>query len=268
MMSNRFVRNLSAIFIILFFTSCSLPQSELSDVMKILDIRESKLNSGDINSVGLLISDSFPDRKNYLSQLNLQQQYFTKYTYSMNTTKILGSSFFPRKIDIEVDYDLSYSAPEDPEQTYFIGKKEQISLFKEKIGWKITDIRPVEDSGRKIAAQTVHDIFFALETRKNALNNGDVELFKTVIDSSYKGRDELIDNFRKNSEAFINVNYGLKGREFQYISPEMDSARVVQYYDLVFKIKGLEKSEKVEDQKEIIFLKRNETGVWTITEGL
>ena len=240
----------------------------MPDVMKILDIRESKLNAGDINSVQLLIADSFPDRKNYITQLNLQQQYFTGYSYSMNSTRVLKSSFFPKKIDIEVDYDLSYSAPGDPAETYFIGRKEILSLVREKIGWKISDIKQAEDSGRKIDFQTVHDIFFALETRKSALNNGDVELFKTIIDSSYKGRDELIENFRKNAEAFINVNYGLKGREFQYISPEMDSVRVVQHYDLVFKVKGLDKTEKVEDQKEIISLKRSKSGVWTITEGL
>lgn len=267
-MLNRSLLNLSAILILAFFASCSLPQSELPDVMKILDIREAKLNSGDINSVGLLISDDFPDRKDYITQLNLQQQYFTRYSYSMNTTKIIDSSFFPKKIELEVDYDLSYSAPEDPAETYFIGRKEIVKLVKEKIGWKISGIKFVEGSGRKIDARTVHDIFFALETRKSALNSGDVELFKTVIDDSYKGRDELIENFRKNAEAFINVNYGLKGREFQYISPEMDSARVVQHYDLVFKVKGLDKTEKVEDQKEIISLKLKEKGVWTITEGL
>lgn len=252
----------------IFLSSCSLPESEMPEVMKILEIREAKLNAGDIKSVDLLLTDSFPDRKNYLVQLNLQQQYFLKYSYSMNSTRVNGSSMIPKKIDLEIDYDLAYRAPEDVSETYFIGRKETISLVKESIGWKISDIKEISGAGRKINSQVVHDIFFTLDTRKTALNSGDFELFSTIIDQSYKGRAELLDNFKKNAEAFINVNYALNGRDFQYISPSMDEARVVQYYNLVFKVKGIDATEKVEDQKEIISLKKNSNGSWTITDGL
>ncbi|HNW81520.1 MAG TPA: hypothetical protein PKG52_01395 [bacterium] len=269
-MLNKYVPVFLAAFSVfmMFFSSCSLPESKMPDVMKILEIREAKLNAGDIKSVELLIADSFPDRKSYLQQLNLQQQYFLKYSYSMNSTKVISSSMIPGKIEMEVDYDLFYRAPEDVAETYIIGKKETIKLVKERIGWKIADIKEISGAGRKIDANIVHDIFFTLDTRKTALNNGDVELFSTIIDQSYKGRAELLDNFRKNAEAFINVNYGLNSRDFQYISPSMDEARVVQHFNLVFKVKGLDSTEKVEDQKEIISLKKSSNGSWTITDGL
>lgn len=269
-MSNRSICVFFAVIAVfmIFLSSCSLPESEMPEIMKILEIREAKLNAGDINSVDLLLTGSFPDRENYINQLNLQQQYFLKYSHSTNSTKVISSSMFPKKIEMEVDYDLYYKAPEDVSETYFIGRKETVELVKEQIGWKIADIKEVSDAGRKINSQVVHDIFFTLDTRKTALNNGDVELFSTIIDQSYKGRAELLDNFKKNAEAFINVNYALNGRDFQYISPSMNEARVVQYYNLIFKVKGLDTTEKVEDQKEIISLKKNSNGSWTITDGL
>lgn len=248
--------------------SCSLSETQTADVMKILEIRAAKLNAGDINSVDLLLADSFPDRKNYLSQLNLQQQYFLRYAYTMNSTKINDVADLGKSAMIEVDYDLQYRGPEDVAETFWIGRKETVLMVKDKIGWKIADIKFVEGSGRKIDPQTVHDIFFALDTRKTALNNGDVELFKSVIDNFYSSRNELVENFKKNATAFIDVNYNLTGREFQYISPALDEARVVQYYNLIFKVKGLDTAENIEDQREIISLKKSSSGTWTITDGL
>lgn len=252
----------------LFSAGCSLSESETSEVIKIIEIREAKLNAGDIKSVALLVADNYPDRKEYLEQLNLQQQYFSNYSYDINSTSIKKVSIFHKEIEMEIDYDLSYRSPQDAAPAFWLGRKEKVVLVKEKIGWKIAEIKDIADAGRKVDPQTVHDIFFALDTRKTALNNGDSELFKTVIDEKYPGREELIDNFKKNSEAFINVNYSLTGRKFQYVSPQKDEARVVQYFNLLFKIKGLDQTEKVEDQREIISLKQKEKGIWAIVDGL
>jgi len=48
----------------------------------------------------------------------------------------------------------------------------------------------------------------------------------------------------------------------------MDEARVIQYFDLVFNIKGLDEAEKIEDQSELISLKKMPDNTWKITDGL
>jgi len=266
---NKFLKVLPFLFFApLFFVSCTISNDEKAEAVKIVEIREDLLNKGDINSLGLLLTDDFHDRKDYLNQLKYQQQYFFRFSYDINSIDVIDSSRLFSKMIILIDHDLSYKGPDDVAEVFWLGRKEEIHLIKEKIGWKISLIKEVKNTGRKIDAQTVHDIFFALDTRKTALNNGDVELFETIIDEKYPQREVLIDNFKKNAAAFINVNYGLNGRKFQYISDRMDEARVIQYFDLVFNISGLDQSEKIEDQREIISLKKMSDGTWNITDGL
>jgi len=267
------MKRISSLFFIVLisaitFISCDISTEEQAEAAKILSIREDLLNKGDIKSFSILLTDDYPDRANYLDQLIYQRQYFSRYSYDINSMEILSVSPFKSTVQMLVDYDISFKNPDDPAETFWLGRKEEAILKKEDIGWKIALIKEIKNTGRKIDPQTVHDIFFALDTRKTALNNGDIELFKTVIDEKYPKRDQLIEDFKKNSEAFINVNYGLSGRKFQYISEKLDEARVIQYFDLVFNIKGFDKSEKIEDQREIISLKRSGDNIWKITDGL
>lgn len=263
----------SVLFLFFFLTSilvssCDLSQNQKAEVVKILEIREDLLNKGDIKSLEILMTTDFPDKKKYFDQLTYQHQYFFKLSYDMNTIEILSSSILGRRVHIMVGYDISYKSPDDVAETFWLDRKEDVIMVREKIGWKIADIREMKNTGRKIDPQTVHDIFFALDTRKTALNNGDHELFSTVIWEKYPDREKLVDNFKKNASAFINVNYGLKNRKFQYVSPSMDEARVIQYFDLVFNIKGLDEAEKIEDQSELISLKKMPDNTWKITDGL
>lgn len=250
------------------FSACNISNDEKAEAVKILEIREDLLNKGDIDSLALLLTDNFPDRKKFVSQLKYRYQYFHHFSYDINSLNVIDSSNVLKKITFLIDHDLSYKTPDDVAEVFWLGRKEEVVMKKEDIGWKISSINEIKDTGRKIDAQTVHDIFFALDTRKTALNNGDVELFETIIDEKFPERELLVDNFKKNAEAFINVNYGLNGRRFQYISDKTDEARVIQYFDLVFTIKGLDESEKIEDQKEIISLSKKSDGTWKITDGL
>lgn len=268
-MSNRLSIVCLVFFVFLFvFAGCSLSDDEKADVIKILEIREELLNKGDVKSLRVLLAENFPERTTYLNQIQYQQQYFSRFSYDLNTIDFLPSLNFFKKAVVKIDYDISYKDPNEVAEVFWLDRKEEVVLVKEKIGWKIAEIKEDKDSGRKIDSKTVHNIFSALETRQSALNNGDFELFETVIDISYPEREVLLENFKKNLLAFTNVNYGLKGREFQYISQNKDEARVVQFFDLVFNIKGLDQMEKVQDQREIISVKLNKNGLWQITDGL
>ncbi|HPA57277.1 MAG TPA: hypothetical protein PLX56_00325 [bacterium] len=250
------------------FSSCNLSQDQKANIVKILEIRESLVNSGDVKSLEVLMTEDFPDKKEYLDQMTYRYQYFLKFSYDMNTIDILSSSVLGNRAHLMLSYDLSFRNPDDVAETFWLDRKEDVIMVKEKIGWKIADIKEMKNTGRKIDPQTVHDIFFALDTRKTALNNGDHELFSTIIWEKYPDREKLVDNFKKNASAFINVNYGLKNRKFQYVSPSMDEARVIQYFDLVFNIKGFDAAEKIEDQSELISLKKMPDNTWKITDGL
>lgn len=268
MPGSKFLKVLFLIMTVSIFYGCTLSTDEKAEAAKILEIREDLLNKGDINALELLFTDDFPDRKNYLDQLQYQRQYFQNFLFDMNSISIVSASNISKKMKVVSDYDISYKSPEDIAEIFWLGRKEEIVLVKENIGWKIADIKEIKNTGRKIDPQTVHGIFFALDTRKTALNNGDHELFETVIGENYPDREELIDDFKKNANAFININYGLKSRKFQYVSEKMDEARVIQFFDLVFNIKGLDSVEKVEDQKELISLKKMPDNTWKITDGL
>lgn len=263
-----------SVLLLLFFpvavliSSCDLSQNQKAEVVKILEIREDLLNKGDIKSFEILMTEDFPDKKKYVDQLTYQYQYFLRLAYDMNTIDILSSSILGNRAHLMLSYDISFRNPDDVAETFWLDRKEDVIMVKEKIGWKIADIKDMKDTGRKIDPQTVHGIFFALDTRKTALNNGDHELFQTVLSENYPEREKLVDNFKKNASAFINVNYGLKNRRFQYVSPSMDEARVIQYFDLVFNIKGLDEAEKIEDQSELISLKKMPDSTWKITDGL
>ncbi|MGI6393425.1 MAG: hypothetical protein ACOX2F_01620 [bacterium] len=257
---------LSLLLIIL--PSCNLSENEKAEIAKILEIRENLLNKGDIKSLEAFVTADFPSKKEYFDQLTYQRQYFLGLSYNMNAIKVLSSSMAGKKAHLLVSYDISFKSPEDVAETVWLDRKENITMVKEKIGWKIGDIKEIKNTGRKIEPQVVHDVFFVLDTRKTALNNGDYELFDTIISENYPQREKLIDDFKQNAAAFIDINYGLKGRRLQYLSEQLDEVRVTQNFDLVFNIKGSDAFEKIEDQRELISLKKIGEEGWKIVDGL
>lgn len=250
------------------FTGCSLPENEQKEVVKILEIREELSNKGQINKLAVLLTDDFPDRKGYLDQLKYRNFYFTEYDYSINSINFTSYNPLTKKTAVLVDFDLTFKVPEDPAATIFFGRLEEVALVKEKIGWKIAGVEEVKDSGRKIAPQLVHDIFFPLDTRKTALSNNDFQLFESVIHPDFASREELFEDFKKNSEVFSEINYGLKGRKLVSVSNDEKNAEVIQYFDLAFKTKEGGISEKLENQKEVVSLKKSDDGIWKIIGGL
>ncbi len=173
-----------------------------------------------------------------------------------------------RKVNALVDFDLTFKTPEDPAATLLLGRLEKVVLVKEKIGWKIDSIEEEKESGRKIGPQLVHDIFFPLDTRKIALSNNDYELFESVIHPDFASKEELLSDFRQNSEVFSEINYALRGRRLVSVSNDGKNAEVIQYFDLAFKTKEGGISEKLENQKEVISLKKSDDGTWKIIGGL
>ena len=253
---------------VFFFSSCSMPESEEKDVIKILEIREDLSNKGQTNKLAVILTDNFPAKKEYLDQLKYRNFYFTEYKYEINSIKITSYNPLTKSATVLIDFDLSFKIPEDPEATMFLGRLEKVTLLKEKIGWKIDKIDEIKDSGRKITPQLVHDIFHTLETRKTAISNGDFQLFESVIHADFASRDELLSDFKKNAEMFSDINYALKGRTLLSVSTDEKNAEVLQYFDLAFKTKEGEISEKLENQKEIISLKKSDDGTWKIIGGL
>lgn len=257
-----------ALTLAFLFSGCSLPENEKKDVLKILEIREELSNNGQINKLALLLTDDFPNRKEYLDQLKYRNFYFTEYEYSINSINLVSYNHLTKRVQAIVDFDLTFKVPEDPAATILFGRVEKVDLVKEKIGWKIDHIEEVKDSGRKIAPQLVHDIFYPLDTRKTALSNNDFQLFESVIHSDFASRDELLSDFKENSEVFSEINYGLKGRKLISVSNDEKNAEVIQYFDLAFKTKEGGISEKLENQKEVVSLKKSDDGTWKIIGGL
>ena len=251
-----------------FFSGCTLPEDEKKDALKILEIREALTNNGQINKLALIFSDDFPDRKEYLDQLKYRHFYFTEYGYNINSIKFLSYNPLTKKAVTQINFDTNFKLPEDPASTVFLGKLEKVTLKKEKIGWKIDEIEEIKESGKKIASQLVHDIFFPLDTRKIAISNSDYALFESVIHPDFATREELLSDFKKNAEVFSEINYALKSRQLLSISEDKQHAEVVQHFDLVFKTKDGNVSQKLENQKEIISLKKNSKGIWQIVAGL
>jgi len=252
----------------LVFTGCSLPEEEKKDVLKILEIRESLSNKGQTNKLALLLTDDFPNRKEYLDQLKYRNFYFTEYDYSINLINFISYNPLTKKAVATIDFDLTFKQPEDPAPTLLLGKIENVTLIKEKIGWKIDNIEEIKDSGRKIVPQLVHDIFYPLDTRKTALSNNDFQLFESVIHPDFVSRNELLSDFKENAEVFSNINYALKGRKLISVSTDEKNAEVIQYFDLAFKTKEGGISEKLENQKEVVSLKKSDDGTWKIIGGL
>lgn len=252
----------------LLFTGCSLPEEEKKDVLKILEIREDLSNKGQTNKLAVIFTDNFPNKKEYLDQLKYRHFYFTEYDYTINSINFTTYNPLTKKAVAQIDFDLSFKTHEDPAATVFLGRLEKVTLLKEKIGWKIDDIEEIKDSGRKIAPQLVHDIFHPLETRKIALSNKDFQLFEGIVHKDFNAKDELLSDFKKNAEVFSDINYALKGRKLLSVSTDEKNAEVVQYFDLGFKTKEGGISEKLENQKEIISLKKSDDGTWKIVGGL
>ncbi len=250
------------------FSGCSLPENEKKDVLKILEIREELSNNGQINKLAVLLTDDFPNRKEYLDQLKYRNFYFTEYEYSINSINLASYNPLTKRVMAIVDFDLTFKVPEDPAATILFGRVENVNLVKEKIGWKIDSIEEMKESGRKIAPQLVHDIFYPLDTRKTALSNNDFQLFESVIHNDFSSRNELLSDFKENSEVFSEINYGLKGRRLISVSTDEKNAEVIQYFDLAFKTKEGGISEKLENQKEVVSLKKSDDGTWKIIGGL
>ena len=252
----------------LLFTGCSLPEEEKKDVLKILEIREDLSNKGQTNKLAVIFTDNFPNKKEYLDQLKYRHFYFTEYDYTINSINFTTYNPLTKKAVAQIDFDLSFKTHEDPAATVFLGRLEKVTLLKEKIGWKIDDIEEIKDSGRKIAPQLVHDIFHPLDTRKIALSNKDFQLFEGIVHKDFNAKDELLSDFKKNAEVFSDINYALKGRKLLSVSTDEKNAEVVQYFDLAFKTKEGGISEKLENQQEVISLKKSDDGTWKIVGGL
>lgn len=255
------------LFASILFSACTISQEDRESIQKVIEIRDSLLNKGDIKSLGAFLTTDFPKKKEYLKQLNMQHFYLTDYAYRIRMIKPGEAESFGKKSVYRIEYNLTFKMPEDKAPVVFMNRAEKIAFVKEKIGWQISNIEEITDSGTKIDSQTVYDVFFALDTRKAALLAKDVELFETIISKKYKGRDKLIDDFKKNHEAFSRITYKLNARDFENISKDQKIAKVVQFYDLGFRIEGLKELNEMKDQKEIITLEKEEDG-WKITGGL
>ncbi len=256
-------------FFLIVFTGCTISEKERSDIITVIELRENALNKGDIKSYRALLSDSFENLNEHMEQLKLRNQYLRGFVYIFTSTRIDKVSSFGKRADVVVEFDLEYQRPDDPAPHVWLKRQETISFVKDPVGWRISGVKDKENSGTMIEPKTVHGIYHALDTRISALNNGDIELFETVVDDNYSGRKELISNFKANQEVFSDINYQLDGRRLLFISDTMDEARVEQIYSLSFKIKDFENHERFKNQKEIISLRRDgRKGFWTITDGL
>ena len=249
-------------------SGCTLAENDRKDAMKIIEIREDLTNKGKTSSLAVIFSDSFPNRREFLNQEKYRHFYFTEYDYRINSIKFLSYNPLTKKTAALINFNLVFKLKEDPAPTILLGRNEKVTLVKEKIGWKIANIEEVAESGRKIAPQTVHDIFYPLDARKTAISNGDSALFESVIHPDFADRNGLIDDFKKNTEVFSEINYALRGRELSNISSDGTNAEVIQYFDLAFKTREGNLSEKIENQKEAISLKKNADGSWKIIGGL
>lgn len=252
----------------LFFSACTISEKDRENIQKVIEIRESLLNKGDIiKSYGALLSADFPEKKKYLQQLNMQHLYFTDYAYRIRTIKPGEAESFGRKSVYTIEYNLTFKSPEDKAETVFINRIEKLTFKQDDIGWRITGVEEMKDSGTKVEPDTVYGIYYALDTRKSALLAKDAELFKTIISDKYKEREKLIDDFKKNQEAFSQITYTLNARDIDSISKDHKTAKVVQFYDLGFRIKGQKDLTEMKGQKEIITLEK-EGDVWKVTAGL
>lgn len=256
------------LFFALFFSACTISEEDRKSIHKVIEIRESLLNKGDIiKSYGALLTADFPKKSEYLKQLNMQHFYLSNYSYLIRTVKPGDSQSLGKKSVYTVEYNLTYKLPDDKAETVYLNRVEKLTFKKDDIGWRIAAVEEDKNSGTKIKPDTVYGIYYALDTRKSALLAKDTELFETIISDKYKGRKKLIDNFKKNQEAFSQITYTLKGREMDNISKDRKKVEVIQFYDLGFRIKGKEDLTEVKDQKEIITLER-EGEVWKVTAGL
>ena len=216
-------------------SGCTLSEDDSNDALKIIEIREDLTNKGKTSSLAVIFSDDFPNRKDFLNQEKYRHFYFTEYDYKINSVKFLSYNPLTKKTAAMINFNLVFKIREDPAPTVLLGRNEKVTLVKEKIGWKIADIEEIKDSGRKVAPQTVHDIFYPLDARKTAISNGDSELFESVIHPNFADRAGLLEDFRKNAEVFSEINYGLRGRELSNISSDGTNAEVIQYFDLALK---------------------------------
>jgi hypothetical protein len=269
-MRNNFFHRFFLFFVVsAFFSSCTISENDRTEIIKIIELRENAMNSGDIESYRALLSDSFSDIKDHMDQVKLRNQYLKGFVYIFTTTQVVGVSGFGKKADIDVEFYLTYKRPEDVAPYVWIDRAETISFAKDKIGWRITGVKEIKNTGIMIKPEVVQEIFHALDTRISALNNGDVDLLKTVLSENYPDREGVISNFAANSEVFSDINYELQDRKFLFISGNRDEARLEQVYSLSFKIKETEGFENFKNQKEIISLKKDpQKSIWVITDGL
>lgn len=257
------------VFLAFFFVSCSISPEDREAIVTVIELRENAINSGDVVSYRALLSDSFDDIDKHMEQVKLRNQFLHNLTYLFTTTQVSKVSGFGKQADIDVEFYLTYKRPDDVAPYVWIDREETISFKKDDIGWRITGVKDVKDSGTMIKPETVQAVFHTLDTRISALNNGDVELFDTIVYKNYPGRKEVTGNFAANKEVFSDINYELQGRRFLFMSENMENTRLEQTYSLSFKIKDTEEFQRFKNQKEVISLKRDpQKNIWVITDGL
>jgi hypothetical protein len=260
---------LIAVLSVFLFQSCSIPEEERAKIINVIELREHVMNEGDISSYRALLSDSFEDLGGHMEQMKLRNQYLGGFHYLFKTTQVARVSSFGKKADIDIEFDLTYKRPDDPAPHVWLDRLETVSFIKEGIGWRISGVKDIKNSGIMISPEIVQGIYHTLDTRISALNNSDAELFDTIVSPDYPGREEILSNFTANKAVFSDINYELAGRRFLFISPNMDEARLEQIYSLSFKITGTEDFERFKGQKEIISLRKLPgQDIWIITDGL
>ena len=106
-------------FSCILFSACTVSQEDRESIQKVIEIRDSLLNKGDIKSLGAFLSSDFPQKTEYLKQLNMQHFYLTDYAYRIRMIKPGEAESFGKKSVYRIEYNLTFKMPDDKAPLFF-----------------------------------------------------------------------------------------------------------------------------------------------------
>ena len=262
------MKHLHILLFILSFvvTSCSFPsQDDVENITALTEIYAQAFQNNDAKSMSYILDEDFKDRENKIKQLKYRTLYLKEVSFNIVSFTITESSFLNKTAQGEMIYNFSYTEMKGESLPIITqNKKTSIDFQKGRHNWKIIAMHNDANSGTTVAKETVRTLYHSLDTRIAAINNKDIELFKTILSSKISNRNEVVEELQKSIDTFKDIIYVLKSREIRTITDK--EATIVQRYEMRLTLPdGTSQKIPGMSEKLILALEKN---VWKIVNGL
>ncbi|MCK5807408.1 hypothetical protein KAH37_00335 [bacterium] len=250
----------------LIFSGCSFPsQDDKENITALTDIYAHAFDTSDKKSLYYVLDEDFPQKAERVKQIEYRGVYLKDISFHKKDFVFTDSSFLNKTVTGVMTYNVSYRKKEEQLPTMQQGKKRIIVFQKGRQSWKILSMTNIKESGKSVDKQLFFALYQSLDTRIEAMNNKDMELFATVLSSTLSTKAEVVEDLQKSIDTFKDIVYILKERHPIEITNKR--AIVVQKYEMRLTLPD-GTQQKVPVMAEKLVLEPNKSGKWQIVDGL